>query len=375
LTKNAFLLPALQALRVLCDCLVIFIRMSNAPQVVPVTESALPAVAAFTAAQARAGEAVTEGALSPLDRLRWVLLENPARTIEIPLGWCVKDGDAVVGTLLCVPFRAGAEGFQCTALMASKFYVDPRYRGMGIAPMMRFLQEGRRFPLLMTSANALAGEIYRKCGAFPLEGMDHTMLGVARPGPLAEEWVARRTGSQALAQVLSLPAKVVRRRIRASTQGSELATMGSAEEATTPALPRPQEVMAIIRDADYVRWRYFGREGKDVYRLRVAGQEDRLVVVRRVRSGRRSQIRVLDVLDVWPAASPLAAERLVGHLAARYAGRFDVIWLRSQPPETEQALQRIGFVRHGFPAPLGWCIDRAGILPTRRWYLMPGEAE
>jgi GNAT superfamily N-acetyltransferase len=350
--------------------------MSNAPQVVPVTESDLPAVAAFAAGQGRAGEAIAEGALSPLERLRWVLLENPARAADIPLGWCVKDGDAVVGTLLCVPFRVGAGDFACTALMSSKFYVDPRYHGMGIAPMMRFLQAGRRFPLLMTSANALAGEIYRKCGAFQLEGMDHTMLGVARPGPLAEEWVVGRTGRPAAARMLAFPAQLLRRRIRASLADSELVAMRSAEEATTPPLPRPGETLAILRDADYLGWRYFGREGgKDVYRLRVAGEEDRLVVVRLARSGHRSQIRVLDVLDLWPAASPLVAERLVGHLAARYAGRFDVIWLRSQPPEAEAALQRIGFLRHEFPAPLGWCIDRAGMLPTRRSYLMPGEAE
>jgi GNAT superfamily N-acetyltransferase len=351
--------------------------MPTTPNVVPVTESDLPAVAAFAAGQARAGEPVAEGALSPEERLRWVLLENPARAADIPFGWCVKDGEAIVGTLLCVPFRVGAGEFACTALMASKFYVDPRYRGMGVAPMMRFLQEGRRFPLLMTSANALAGEIYRKCGAFHLDGMDHTMLGVTRPGPLAEEWVVRRTGQRTAARLLSLPAGVLRKPVRASIADSELAVMHLAQEATTPPLPRPQETLAIIRDVDYLRWRYFGREGgKDVYRLRVAGQEDRLVVVRLARSGHRSQIRVLDVLDLWPAASPLVAERLIGHLAARYAGRFDVIWLRSQPPETEQALQqRIGFMRHDFPAPLGWCIDRSGMLPTRRWYLMPGEAE
>jgi hypothetical protein len=312
-----------------------------------------------------------------LERLRWVLLENPARAADIPLGWCVRDGSTIVGTLLCVPFRVGVGDFTCTALMASKFYVDDAHRGMGVAPMMRFLQQGRRFPLLMTSANALAGEIYRKCGAFQLDGMDHTMLGVARPGPLAEEWLARRTGRPLAARLLPLwPLWLVRKRIRASVAGSELAVMHSAEEATTPPLPRPQGLLAILRDVDYLRWRYFGREaGKDVYRLRVAGEADRLAMVRLARSGYRAQIRVLDVLDVWPAANPLVADRLVGHLAARYAGRFDVIWLRSQPPEAEDALRRIGFLRHAFPAPLGWCVDRANLLPTRGWYLMPGEAE
>lgn len=350
--------------------------MPATPVVSPVTEADLPAVAAFAAGQARAGEPVAEGALSPEERLRWVLLENPARAAGVPLGWCVRDGDAIVGTLLCVPFRAGVGEFTCTALMASKFYVDPRYRGMGVAPMMRFLQEGRRFPLLMTSANALAGEIYRKCGAFQLEGMDHTMLGVARPGPLAEEWIARRTGRPAAARLLALPARLLRTRIRASARDGALAPVRSAEEATTPPLPVPRDAMAVLRDADYLRWRHFGREaGKDVYRLRTPGAEERLIVVRLARAGHRSQIRVLDVLDVWPPIDAGAVKLLVAHLAAQYAGRFDAIWLRSQPPEAEQALERLGFMRHDFPAPLGWCIDRAGVLPTRQWYLMPGEAE
>jgi hypothetical protein len=60
--------------------------MALTPHVLPVTESDLPAVAAFAAGQARAGEAISEGALSPLERLRWVLLENPARAAGRGMG-------------------------------------------------------------------------------------------------------------------------------------------------------------------------------------------------------------------------------------------------------------------------------------------------
>lgn len=348
------------------------------PQVTPIVESDFPAVAAFAAKYARAGEAVSADALSPEDRLQWLLLDNPARSDDIPFGWCTRDGasSAIVGMLLCVPFRVGLGDFSCTALMASKFYADPNYRGAGIGPLMRFVQEGRRFPLLMTSANAIAGELYRKCGAYQIEQMDHTMLGVRRPGPLAEEWAFRRTHSAPVAQLLALPGRFIRRRIGRSQDPGELTPLTSADQATNPAWSRPRDAAAVIRDADYIRWRYFGKErGKDVYRFRLAGSEDRLVVVRETRSGHRGQIRVLDLLDLWPPADSQMIDALVSILAVRYEGLFDVIWLRSQSGEVEQTLHRIGFVRHAFPAPLGWCIDRESKLPARRWYLMPAESE
>lgn len=343
----------------------------------PIGEGDFPEVAAFAARFARPGEAVAAEALPPEDRLRWLLLENPARSQDIPYGWCVRDGSsaAVLAMLLCVPFRVGMGDFACTALMASKFYADPNHRGAGIGPLMRFLQEGRRFPLLMTSANALAGELYRKCGAYSIEGMDHTMLGAARAGPLAEEWLFRRTGSAPAARVLSFPARPVRRTLGRSRAG-ELMPLEPPKAGVSPLAARPGNVLAVIRDDDYIRWRYFGRDrGKDVYRFRETSGQERLVVVRLVRSGYRGQIRVLDVLDVWPQADARSVGPLSAALAGRYVGAFDVIWLRSQSADAERALGETGFVRHAFPAPLGWCLDRAGVLPGKQWYLMPGESE
>jgi GNAT superfamily N-acetyltransferase len=351
--------------------------MPATAKVTLIGESDFAEVAAFAERHARKGEAIAAEALSPEERLRWALLENPARSAEIPFGWCTRDetDGAIVGMLLCVPFRVGMGDFSCTALMASKFYADPRHRGAGIGPLMRFLQEGRTYPLLMTSANVAAGELYRKSGAYPIEGMDHTMLGAARAGPLAEEWLFRRTGSALAARMLSIPARLMRPRLGQS-QAGELTPLQPEKAGVSPLWARPREVLAVIRDEDYVRWRYFGRErGKDVYRFRETSGEDRLVVARLVRSGYRRQIRVLEVLDVWPPADARSVGPLAAALAGRYAGAFDVIWLRSQSADAERALREIGFVRHAFPAPLGWCLDRAGILPGKRWYLMPGESE
>jgi GNAT superfamily N-acetyltransferase len=351
--------------------------MASNPIVTPVGEGDFPAVAAFAARFARPGEAVAAEAMKPLERLRWLLLENPARSDDIPFGWCARDDNscAIAAMLLCVPFRVGMGDFRCTALMASKFYADPNYRGAGIGPLMRFLQQGDRFPLLMTSANAVAGELYRKCGAYQIEGMDHTMLGVRRVGPLAEEWFFRRSGNRWAARVLSGPAALLRKRVGRGSAGAHLIPLEPEKAGVSPFRPRA-DLLAVLRDAAYLRWRYFGAErGKDVYTFSAPGREDRLVVTRLIRSGHRSQIRVLEVLDLWPPADLQIASPLVGTLADRYAGAFDVIWLRSQGDVTELALAEIGFVRHAFPAPLGWCIDRAGLLPGKRWYLMPGESE
>ena len=109
--------------------------MPAPPQVSPISESDFPALAAFAARYARAGEAVSADSLSAEERLRWVLLKNPARSGDIPFGWCSRDGDsnAIIAMLLCVPFHVGVGDLSCTALMASKFYADPNYRGAGSA--------------------------------------------------------------------------------------------------------------------------------------------------------------------------------------------------------------------------------------------------
>ncbi len=119
----------------------------------------------------------------------------------------------------------------------------------------------------------------------------------------------------------------------------------------------------------------FAESENDVYRLTCPREEDRLIVVNALGAGYRGQIRVLNVLDAWPPTTEVSAPILAAALGRRYAGTFDALWLRSQPAGAEQALARHGFIRHNFPAPLGWWIDRNNRLPAWDWYLMPGESE
>ena len=142
------------------------------------------------------------------------------------------------------------------------------------------------------------------------------------------------------------------------------------------SLPPVTDSLSVVRDPDYLHWRYFSGEGENhVYCFHRKNDRDRLVIVEEIRSGHRGQIRVLNVLDIWPRATPESAVALAAALADKYHARFDAIWLRSQSAATEDALQAVGFMEHRFPAPLGWFIDKENRLPTKDWYLMPGESE
>jgi hypothetical protein len=348
--------------------------------VAEITESEIPEVAAFLARQARPGEPVGANPLPPAERLRWLLLENPARISGIPLGWRIRAIGGVVGAAICVPFRIGAGDFSGTALMFAKFYVDVAFRGMGLGLLMRFVREGERFPLFVTSTNAISGQLFARLGASVIAGMDHTMLGIAKIAPLAEELAFRRLKSSVLARGAGFVSRFFHPRGLGRAFGAvsrgELIRQQSADDLAALQLPPPGVAVAVVRDRDYLHWRYFTRErDKEVWSFRLPGEVDRLAVVNEVRAGHRLQIRVLNVLDVWPPATPVVATALVGQLAMQYRGTFDVIWLRSQSDEVEAALRENGWRRHQFPAPLGWYLDRGNRLPVKGWYLMPGESE
>lgn len=334
-------------------------------------------VAQYLARQVRPGEAVPAASMPPERRLHWLLAENPARIPDVPFGWCLRGpaGD-IVGTLLCIPFRVGVAGVTHAALMSCKSFVDEPYRGMGVVLFRSYLRFARQYPLFCTSANAVSGELFARAGGYVIEGTDHTMLGVARPAPLVEEWVYRRVRSSAAARILALPALLAPSRQIGGHDDGELFAIHAADEVLELGLSPPESAVAVLRDRAYLQWRYFsGEPGKDVLGFRTPGGETRMVTVTQVRSGYRAQIRVLNVLDVWPPLTTASAPLMVRLLWQQYRGSFDALWLRSQPPAAEEALHRVGFVRHAFPAPLGWCIDPCNLLPSRPWYLMPGESE
>jgi hypothetical protein len=349
-------------------------------QISQIQPTDIPQVATFLERHRRPTDTPATGPLDPEQRLRWLLLENPARADDIPLGWCIRDADSrVSGAMLCVPLHLAGPGFDGRALMSCKFFVDEPHRGLGIGLFMRFLKLGQRFPLLATSANAASGALFAQFGGYAIPGTEHTMLGVRRPAPLAEEWLHRRTHRPALARFLSTPARFAPSRMKirpGDDAGAELIPIVQPDDLASLHLPSPAGALAVVRDQEWLCWRYFSPDhaAHDLFRFHCNG-EDRLLVTNVIESGYRGQIRVLNVLDLWPPLDPRSVRALPPLLQKSCKDRFDALWLRGQPQDVEQVLRTAGFIGHDFPAPLGCCIDRAALLPTRNWYLMPAESE
>jgi hypothetical protein len=352
-------------------------------RIADITEADLADVGRFLARQSPPAGQAAPTSESTLRRLRWLLLDNPARLQEVPFGWCLRDthSNAVVGAMLSVPLRLAGGGLESprVGLMSCKFFVDEPYRGLGLGLFMRYLKAGARggHPLFCTTANRASGELWERFGGYAIPGTDHEMISVANFAPLAEEWFHRRVGRAALARVLAAPARfwthfppLWRRAL-----GNALVPLQSADEAAAVIPPEAGGAVAVARDRDYLHWRYFaGPDERAVFRYEGRDEPPRLVLSGIVRRGYRGQIRSLTVLDVFPATTPNSAADLADELAARHPEQFDVLAVRTQPPAVEVSLKP-RFRRHEYPAPLGWCIDRSNALPTRQWYLMPGEAE
>lgn len=348
-------------------------------QIHEINEQDIGAVAQFLERNRRPGEAPAPPPFPSEQRLRWLLLENPARQPDIPLGWFLRNesGD-VVGSLICTHLRVGVKEFSSPCIMCCKFYVDQPYRGMGMQLFRRYVHECGAYPLLATSANTASGRIFQRFDAYEIEQTDHTMLGGARPAPLAEELIHRRTGLAKAARILALPAGMVRRRIprrpRAGNRG-ELQPITSFAQVESLNLPATGETVAVVRNVPYLSWRYFASDaGREVFQFS-CGDRNCIIVVNEVRSGYRGQIRVLNILEVWPPPDRDSSVALASSLADHFRGRFDVIWFRCPPIEAQEALREAGFISHAFPAIMGWCIDSGNVLPSRTWYLLPGESE
>jgi hypothetical protein len=127
---------------------------------------------------------------------------------------------------------------------------------------------------------------------------------------------------------------------------------------------------------EFLRWRYFA--GPDATRALFVYRGESgtgLIGVNQRRRGHAGQIRTLAVLDLWGSLPVAETPALLGALASSYAGRVDLITLRGVLPEREALLGGAGFVSRELPRATGVCIDPAGCLPTRDWYLVPADGD
>jgi len=345
-------------------------------EIVAIAESGLPELSRFVAEQTAASLDSVEA------RLRWFLLQNPAREDRTPLGWELRRPDGgLAGCLLCGPqlFRFR----QSTLLLmgSSTFYVDAAHRGAGGMLFLQYSRLNAKWPLFGDSTNVESAGLWKARGASPIPNADHELLGVLEWKPLLEEILIRRGMNPGVSRGtswLSSPfASVYKRLLFSHSESADLILLESAEQVLDLPIHGPPEFLTGARDGAYVHWRYFIRDKMaEVLAFRSAKSSDPiLVTVNQRPRGYRGHIRPLNVLDVYPPPKPDVYRLIAGALAERYRGLADVIVFRGQNPACQTALCQIGFMRRPFDVPCAWTLDKSHLLPSADWYLVPADGD
>jgi hypothetical protein len=322
-----------------------------------------------------------------VERLSWILLENPARGPGDPLGWLLRaPSGEVVGCMCCAPqkFCFGQTTF--TLMMANSFYVDDQYRGGGTSILLKYLQLGRRYPLFVSSANATVAKMWQKLGGYPLGISDREVLGIVCWPPLLAEGVYRKTASDRMARFTAVVASPLaslsfrgRRGLLPGNAEGELAPLDSPEEAANICAEHHSDKITSCRDVAFLKWRYFSRI-EPMTRLfafhpRAGEKKQFMVGVHLQNRGYKQQIRALHVLDIWGEADPKTSLAIAACLWREYREQIDMLVFRCLDPTQEQALTTNGFRVRPFAAPIAWCIDKHGLLPSKTWYFVPADGD
>ena len=318
---------------------------------------------------------------SAVERLSWILLENPARAPGNPLGWLLRTPSGeIVGCMCCAPQRFCAGETTFTLMMANSFYVDDRYRGSGASIFLKYLQLGRRYPLFVSSANATVAEMWRKLGGYPLGNSDHEVFGVLHWPPLLAERVQRKTASDLLARLATTVVSPWSRarRFPGVAEGKLVPLVGAEDAARVCAGHRTDKITSC-RDAPFFKWRYFSTASLGTRLFAFSPREDEnqqfMVAIRLQNRGYKQQIRALHVLDIWGEPDPKICLAIASSLWREYREQIDMLIFRCLDPLRQQALTANGFKVRSFAAPIAWCIDKQGLLPAKNWYFVPADGD
>ena len=346
-------------------------------ELVTISEPDIVELADFIAAQSGREPASVES------HLRWFLLENPARDARIPLGYGLRSPQGeLVGCILCVPQIFRFQQQKLLVVGSSCFYVAEPYRGRGGLIFLRFSELGRKWPLFGNSANADAAKLWKARGAVPIPRSDHELFGVIRWPGMIEEGLIRRSLPKPLARMASSPVAPFmgsfKRLKLESGRPEDLVPLASADEVMQLPIHDATPELTADRDLGYIRWRYFSGRDATVAVFAFRNQRvgsDVLVTVNQRPRGHRGQIRTLNVLDIYPVATPEVCASIVSALVPRYRETIDAIVLRGMDAERQDLFRHLGFMRRQLDAPNGWFLDKSGILPTRQWYLVSADGD
>ena len=305
-------------------------------EIASIRQNDLADVAAFLATSDAARDTKPDAAdrsiESILRRLRWRLLDNPARFSD-ELGQCLRSASgAIVGVNLSFPswFRLGDKRLR--GLCGGSFFVEPAARMQGFFLFRRFLKTHGADFVFATTCNSSAGTLWKKLGGEAVPDSDCRWALILNAAPVAEELALRKRAGKAVA-AMSRMAGYLAKPLLAPGKGRPRVSLRPSRDwdrlASLAAQNRDPSVLTCERLAAHLAWRYDqspALESHHVYEFAEhGGNGGWLAVGRKPNSGLRRQVRNYAILDVVRPRTAGAGDSLLDALSERYADRADQI--------------------------------------------------
>lgn len=199
------------------------------------------------------------------DRMLW---RNPNQWAGVPAGWLLETPEReVVGFLGNVAHPYCVEGAIVRAAATSAWCVAPKYHSSGLLLAEAFVEQRNVDLLFNTTANAVAGKLFRRIGAAPppTDSFREALFWVTRPLSFVAGAVEYRTGSRLAAEfgrVLGGPLLA----IVEAARGARTFGQKTRLEAIPPGLFDPDwddvwqawssRLTTGVRTAAQIGWRY-----------------------------------------------------------------------------------------------------------------------
>ena len=346
-------------------------------EIQPIASFALPDVANFLSKwrddeneSSSAQGVFCEDSQSIVRRLRWLLLENPVVTDNVPHGYCIRDPlGSIRGLTLCFPAAFLAADQRLLGLCSGSFFVEPEARTLGYYLFRKYLSSRGFSFFFATTCNANSGPLWRKLGGCAVPNSETEHILPLRLDVMLPALVSVRTSSGVASETARLLGRCANPVLRLlARQSTELTIEPSRDWQKLSELFRRHRVADWItsdRSPEFLQWRYGETSPQrpcDIYLFRDRRGNEGWFALGNVLRGRHGQIRGTVLLDaIWPQEK-LSFRDIFREILRLVAGKADAIFFRPRPGLDYCEYSRWVIPRRSDPPP-AFVITRRGDPP------------
>jgi len=317
---------------------------------------------------------------------RWKFFDNPHRGGQVPF-WILREGPRMVGGIGAMPVRMRVFGRELQGEFACDMFIERgRQRsGLGTTLMDAYIADSP-WPLMVNTSPSLH-RFLTKRGFVDLTSGFRFQARILRPGAVLQaRWGGlqgrvARLADPVLRAGLALRAGLLAKPLDPEVVVEERPAFELWSETIREAAEKDHDII-VIRDPDYLRWKYQARPLRS-YRILCASRRGRPVgyATFRLREGRDGGEALCVIQELFaPRAESAARRTLLDHVlrAARDAGAQAVKILTTDTAAAAD-LRACGFLAlkasPGFLCPRQPGLDDAAVMTISNWFLTGGDCD